>query len=105
MASCWLFLGLIAIVQLIVVRASNVVPVLLWSADANDGLINPLHKTSRSEFEKVLAQRVGKTQPPIMVFVKENFCAEEIKHHKQVCTTVNFLFIVVPYCNSREKSG
>lgn len=83
-ALCWvLFCGLLS--PFFVKAGSNdVVPVLLWAGSSSSNLVNPLQKTSRVEFETILSKNVGKDLPPIVVFVKENFCVEDITHNKKV---------------------
>lgn len=75
--------------QLAIAHAINVVPVMLWCGDSSSSLINPLQKTSRPEFEGILAEQLGKSQPPMIVFVKDNFCVEDVKYHKQSLQQLN----------------
>lgn len=57
---------------------------MLWSgSSAKNPLVNPLHKTSKAEFQQVLSDRLPAGQPPMIIFVKDNFCVEDIKHHKE----------------------
>jgi hypothetical protein len=87
----WSFIVWILFTQLAIIEAGNV-PVMLWCSTSSNSLINPLYKTSKPDFEGVLIKRLGKSQPPIIVFVKDNFCVEDIKFHKQVINLNDFIY-------------
>lgn len=61
------------------------VPVMIWSDEVLTGLINPLKKISKPEFQQILEKKFRKVHPPIIVFVlKDNLCTEDIKQYEEV---------------------
>ncbi|XP_066581435.1 V-type proton ATPase subunit S1-like [Prorops nasuta] len=78
-------LGLIISQFLAFSYAGDAVPVLLWGGSSVPGsnAANPLVKTSRVDFERILSTKLGKTQSPLLVFVKDSFCVEDITQHKE----------------------
>lgn len=79
--------------QLLATFAGDAVPVLLLGGDYSVSLPsaeNPLFKTSEMEFEKILMKKMGGTQPPILVFVRDNLCIEDLTKHKEGLSQFNY---------------
>ncbi|XP_012288603.1 uncharacterized protein LOC105704173 [Orussus abietinus] len=79
-------------IQIPGVISGNTVPVLMWGGGAPDHFIgsrNPLQKTPQYEFETFMKKSVAKTQPPILVYVKDNLCVEDLTQHKKVLLQLN----------------
>ena len=74
---------LILSVQTFFVNAGNFAPVLLWTSESLN-LANPFERTTKVEFENILNKNLGKERPPVLVFVKNNFCIEDITLNKKV---------------------
>lgn len=95
------FLGFLLVVGGLagVCLAGDAVPVLLWGGepggDSRMIAVNPLSKTSRREFEDILVARIGKSQPPFVVFVKDNLCVEDLKDHKSVSICYKLLVFFI----------
>ncbi|KAL7289921.1 hypothetical protein TKK_0016308 [Trichogramma kaykai] len=81
---CLSSLVLLAMSAVPLAEAGNSVPVMLWYGESSNNLVNPLHKTSKHEFEETLLKRLGKTHPPLILFVKDSFCIEDINKHKNL---------------------
>ncbi|XP_017889542.1 uncharacterized protein LOC108630642 isoform X2 [Ceratina calcarata] len=67
--------------------ADNAVPVLLWggsvSPDSEKSAVNPFLKTSSKEFDLFLRKRL-ENLPPVLLYVKDNLCTEDLVKHKQL---------------------
>ncbi|XP_015585471.1 V-type proton ATPase subunit S1 [Cephus cinctus] len=85
-------LGLLISLQIVTTLAGDTVPVLLWGGEATSSPLsaaNPLLKTSPVEFEGILAEKVGGSQPPVLLFVRDNLCVEDLSHHKNAFLDLN----------------
>lgn len=69
------------------IYAGDAVPVLLWGSsfefDSHPSGVNPFLKTSQEEFNQILNSKIDNSQPPILVFVKDSLCIEDITQHKE----------------------
>lgn len=75
--------------------SGDAVPVLLWGVnppefDSRPGAVNPLSKTSQAEFNQILNSKMDNSQPPLLVFVKDSLCVEDLTQHKEVSGSVIF---------------
>ena len=80
-------LGIVLIFPTLPTQAGNAVPVLIWGGETSISppiLVNPLQKTSQAEFEKIVTKKVGGSQRPVLVFVRDNLCVEDFTQHKEV---------------------
>ncbi|XP_046490257.1 V-type proton ATPase subunit S1 [Neodiprion pinetum] len=77
-------LGFLILVEISAIICGDVAPVLICGGDAADRLepANPLIKTSQTEFTEILANKVGGSRSPMVVFEQENFCVEDITRNK-----------------------
>ena len=66
------------------VYAGNSVPVMLWLGESSNSHTNPLQKTAKIDFEEILHKRLGRKTPPLILFVKDSLCIEDIKEHKNL---------------------
>lgn len=68
-------------------HADNAVPVLLWGGSVNSDLatsaVNPFLKTTSEEFDLFLRKKL-ENSPPVLLYVKDNLCIEDLVKHKQV---------------------
>lgn len=82
---CSVFILSIAFI-IIPSHADNAVPVLLWGGSVNSDLatsaVNPFLKTSSKEFDLFLRKKL-KNSPPVLLYVKDNLCIEDLVKHKQ----------------------
>ncbi|XP_034193902.1 uncharacterized protein LOC117610509 [Osmia lignaria lignaria] len=66
--------------------ADNAVPVLLWGGSVNSDLpttaVNPFLKTTSKEFDSFLRKTL-ENLPPVLLYVKDNLCVEDLVKHKQ----------------------
>lgn len=66
--------------------ADNAVPVLLWGGsvrpDSERSAVNPFLKTSSKEFDLFLRKKL-ENSPPVLLYVKDNLCTEDLVKHKQ----------------------
>ncbi|XP_046750623.1 V-type proton ATPase subunit S1-like [Diprion similis] len=78
-------LGLLILVEISAIICSDVAPVLLCGGAATDHSksSNPLLKTSQSEFAEILANKVGGSHDPMVIFEMENLCVEDLTQNKQ----------------------
>lgn len=69
------------------IHAGDAVPVLLWGSstelDSHPSRVNPLLKTSQEEFNQILNSKMDNLQPPVLVFVKDSLCVEDLTQHKE----------------------
>ncbi|XP_043682984.1 V-type proton ATPase subunit S1 [Vespula pensylvanica] len=67
--------------------SGDAVPVLLWGSspefDFRPSAVNPLSKTSQAEFNQILNSKTDNLQPPLLVFVKDSLCVEDLTQHKE----------------------
>ncbi|OAD53277.1 V-type proton ATPase subunit S1 [Eufriesea mexicana] len=67
-------------------HADNAVPVLLWGGSVNSDLatsaVNPFLKTTSEEFDLFLRKKL-ENSPPVLLYVKDNLCIEDLVKHKQ----------------------
>ncbi|KAL2730847.1 V-type proton ATPase subunit S1 [Vespula squamosa] len=67
--------------------SGDAVPVLLWGSspefDSRPSAVNPLSKTSQAEFNQILNSKTDNLQPPLLVFVKDSLCVEDLTQHKE----------------------
>ncbi|XP_014212193.1 uncharacterized protein LOC106642068 [Copidosoma floridanum] len=71
--------------------ATNNVPVMLWCSNCQISMtnfVNPLNKISRDEFEGIL-KILSRARLPILVFLKDNFCVDDVKRHQQSLQKLN----------------
>ncbi|XP_054001568.1 V-type proton ATPase subunit S1-like [Hylaeus anthracinus] len=84
-------LTLIVVSQISSLHAENAVPVLLWGGladtDSETSAVNPFLKTSSKEFDLFLRKKL-ETSPPVLLYVKDNLCVEDLVKHKQNLHTV-----------------
>nr|XP_031842941.1 uncharacterized protein LOC116431521 [Nomia melanderi] len=86
--SGFIFTFVLAVVsQISPLYANNAVPVLIWGGAGSDSdsgrhSINPFLKTIRKEFESFLHEKL-EGLPPVLLYVKQNLCVEDLKKHKQ----------------------
>ncbi|CAK9824647.1 V-type proton ATPase subunit S1 [Anthophora retusa] len=68
------------------IHADNAVPVLLWGGSVNSDLtisaVNPFLKTTSEEFDLFLRKKL-ENSPPVLLYVKDNLCIEDLVRHKQ----------------------
>lgn len=80
-------LTLTVVFQILPLHAENAVPVLLWggstNSDSETSAVNPFLKTTRKEFDSFLRKKL-ETSPPVLLYVKDNLCVEDLVKHKQV---------------------
>lgn len=73
--------------QILPLHADNAVPVLLWGGSVNSDLattaVNPFLKTTSKEFDSFLRKKLANL-PPVLLYVKDNLCVEDLVKHKQV---------------------
>lgn len=66
--------------------AGDAVPALLWgdsvSTNTETTAVNPFQKTSSKEFSETL-HCILKSQPPVLVLLKDNLCVEDFTQHKE----------------------
>ncbi|KAK2575303.1 hypothetical protein KPH14_008152 [Odynerus spinipes] len=69
------------------IYAGDAVPVLIWGgsveSDSRLTVVNPLLKTTKAEFTQILNSKVDDSQPPILVFMKDSLCVEDLTQHKE----------------------
>ncbi|KAK0183081.1 hypothetical protein PV327_001153 [Microctonus hyperodae] len=78
-------IGFILIISIVVPNfADDVVPVLIWGG-TNSGKLNsnPFEKTSQADLKDLVDKKLGESQPPVLVFVKTNFCTEDLTQHSK----------------------
>ena len=95
-------LGLVFVCHVLVINAADSVPVLLWGGDGETSSpepVNPLHKNSRVDFEKILNRKLGKSQPPLLVFVRDSFCNEDLTQNAEVSIHFDFSQLVTMGAN------
>ncbi|XP_015179456.1 PREDICTED: uncharacterized protein LOC107067990 [Polistes dominula] len=67
--------------------SGDTVPVLLWGSspelNSPPTAVNPLLRTSQSEFTQILNSKTDNSQPPVIVFVKDSLCVEDLTQHKE----------------------
>ncbi|XP_046835886.1 V-type proton ATPase subunit S1 [Vespa crabro] len=67
--------------------SGDAVPVLLWGItpefDSRPSAVNPLSKTSQAEFNQILNSKIDNSRPPLLVFVKDSLCVEDLTQHKE----------------------
>ncbi|XP_076631287.1 uncharacterized protein LOC143346748 [Colletes latitarsis] len=82
---------LIVVSEISPLHAENAVPVLLWGGSANSdsgiNAVNPFLKTTRNEFDSFLRKKL-ETSPPVLLYVKDNLCVEDLVKHKENLHTV-----------------
>ena len=80
-------LALVISLNILAINAGDSVPVLLWGGDGkklSPETVNPLQKISRGDFENILKLKIGKSLPPMLVFVRDSFCVEDFMQNKEV---------------------
>lgn len=91
---------LIVSCQILHSHADNAVPVLLWGGSVNSDLatsaVNPFLKTTSEEFDDFLRKKL-ENSPPVLLYVKDNLCVEDLVKHKQVITTLSYNSILYIY--------
>ncbi|KAI4479545.1 hypothetical protein M0804_010942 [Polistes exclamans] len=69
------------------ILSGDTVPVLLWGSspelNSRPTAVNPLLRTSQSEFTQILNSKTDNSQPPVIVFVKDSLCVEDLTQHKE----------------------
>ncbi|CAL7938470.1 unnamed protein product [Xylocopa violacea] len=72
--------------EILPLRADNAVPVLLWGgsvkSDLSRSAVNPFLKTTSEEFDLFL-RKLLENSPPVLLYMKENLCTEDLVKHKQ----------------------
>lgn len=92
-------LGVTFVYNALPVNAGDAVPVLIWDGETAGSpsiSVNPLQKTSQLEFEKIVMKKVGGSQRPVLVFVRDNLCVEDFTQHKEVTYAVQH-WVVAAY--------
>lgn len=81
-------LGLVLFCEISTIQASTGVPVLIWGGDSrttsNKILVNPFERTSQEDFTKIVTKFVGGSLNPLLVFVKDDLCVEDLANSKEV---------------------
>lgn len=85
---CYFVFILIVTFQILSSHADNAVPVLLWGGSVNSdlaqtGAVNPFLKTTSEEFDLFLHKKL-ENSPPVLLYIKDNLCIEDLVKHKQV---------------------
>ncbi|XP_011298466.1 uncharacterized protein [Fopius arisanus] len=68
------------------ILGGDAVPVLIWGGDTSESgpsPVNPLGKTSQADFEKIVSKKVDGSQPPLLVFMRDNLCVEDFVQHRK----------------------
>ncbi|KOC63704.1 V-type proton ATPase subunit S1 [Habropoda laboriosa] len=82
----YLFLVLTIAFEILPSHADNAVPVLLWGGSVNSDLaisaVNPFLKTTSEEFDLFLRKKL-ENSPPVLLYVKDNLCIEDLVQHKE----------------------
>ncbi|KAK9294559.1 hypothetical protein QLX08_010866 [Tetragonisca angustula] len=81
---CFIFI-LINVFQISPSHADNAVPVLLWGGSINSDLtsaVNPFLKSTSEEFDLFLRKTL-ENSPPVLLYIKDNLCIEDLVKHKQ----------------------
>ncbi|XP_033362038.1 V-type proton ATPase subunit S1-like [Bombus vosnesenskii] len=81
---CFVFILNVAF-QILPSRADNAVPVLLWGESVNSDLtnaVNPFLKTTSEEFGLYLRKKL-ENSPPVLLYIKDNLCIEDLVKYKQ----------------------
>lgn len=81
-------------------HATDLTPALIWGGDSlssNSFDGNPLVRTSTSDFQKIVENKIGSALSPVVVFIKEKLCNEDItrtssKDFKELNTIENIQF-------------
>lgn len=83
-------------------HANDLAPALIWGGDSSSSSSfngNPLARTSSSDFQKIVENKIGSSSssPPVVVFIKEKLCNEDItrnpsKDLKELNTIENLQF-------------
>ncbi|XP_076759443.1 V-type proton ATPase subunit S1 [Xylocopa sonorina] len=72
--------------KILPLHADNAVPVLLWGgsvkSDLSRSAVNPFLKTTSEEFDLFL-RKLLENSPPVLLYMKENLCTEDLVKHKQ----------------------
>ncbi|KAG6795024.1 hypothetical protein HZU73_09474 [Apis mellifera caucasica] len=84
---CYFVFILIVTFQILSSHADNAVPVLLWGGSVNSdlaqtGAVNPFLKTTSEEFDLFLHKKL-ENSPPVLLYIKDNLCIEDLVKHKQ----------------------
>lgn len=92
-----LLINLIFVMFISMSHASDLAPALIWGGTYPEIKIvdvNPLGRTTESEFQKIVKQRIGSALPPIVVFIKDNLCIEDLTQNSKVGIWIAILFYV-----------
>ena len=83
---CFIFILINIVFQISPSHADNAVPVLLWGGSINSDLtsaVNPFLKSTSEEFDLFLRKTL-ENSPPVLLYIKDNLCIEDLVKHKQV---------------------
>ncbi|CAD1475129.1 unnamed protein product [Heterotrigona itama] len=82
---CFIFILINIVFQISPSHADNAVPVLLWGGSINSDLtsaVNPFLKSTSEEFD-IFLRKTLENSPPVLLYIKDNFCIEDLVKHKQ----------------------
>lgn len=82
---CFIFILINIVFQISPSHADNAVPVLLWGGSINSDLtsaVNPFSKSTSEEFDLFLRKTL-ENSPPVLLYIRDNLCIEDLVKHKQ----------------------
>ncbi|KAJ8671468.1 hypothetical protein QAD02_002727 [Eretmocerus hayati] len=72
------------LLQMEISTALTTVPVILWNQAFITTSNSPFHETSKEQFQTQLNEVLGKGKPPILLFVKDDLCYEDMQLSREV---------------------